>query len=191
LPGGRALPLILIALDVIGAAMLAYFFAVTTGPRSPVVVVALFAMLAVAYAAARGLSARTVFSVADGTFRCTSPTLWPVNTDEIALVEIAGFEGRAPAHTKDVAHVVVRLQGGGEVRLTTVVADASMFGATELAQAVARELDAMIDDARRRGRGYRIATSVVPAADAPADGEDDAADSESSEPGPRRPARRT
>ncbi len=140
--------------------MLVTFLAVTDGPRSPIVGLAALAIIAVAYAAVRGLSLRTEFTAEAGVFRCAIAGLWPRSSTEVALTDVDGFEGRAPEHSKDVAHVVLRLRNREEIRLTTVVADASILSATDLARAIAAALDALVDDARRRTRGYRVATNA-------------------------------
>lgn len=169
--------------------MLVTFLAVTDGPRSPIVGLAALAILAVAYSAVRGLSLRTEFTAEAGVFRCATAGLWPRSSTEVALTDVDGFEGRAPEHSKDVAHVVLRLRNREEIRLTTVVADASILSATELARAIATALDALVDDARRRTRGYRVATNAPGEVSRAAGGADVLASDDAAESSP--PARET
>lgn len=134
------------------------FFLVRTGvPETPIVYLAALGILLTGLAAVRGLNNRTDVAFRDGIFHCEQR--WPREHCSIAMNDVDRFEGFGPAHYKDVAHVIVRLTNGTSVRLPIIVAEAAPLAGPALAHAVADALDTMLDEARRRTRGYRVTAS--------------------------------
>ena len=155
LPVNRTLPIILLVLLVGGGAMYGYFLAVADGPYAWPVYVAPVALLGGAYASVRALRNETRISFERGVFRCSSGALGLRESTSIDVVELVRFEGRPPAHAKDVAHVVAYASGPPQ-RLPIPVADAApLGGGANLACAVAAALDEMLDRARRERPTYR------------------------------------
>jgi hypothetical protein len=144
------------------------------------VAVGLLAALFFGWFAARVLFDVTTATFEGGTFRVSTRPLPPFRRFEHPLVDIHAFVADVDDQHEHEGHAVFLITRGSakRLRLPLPLAGAQLHakGAThpmlntvtrERAAAIAAQLDALLDDARRASSGYRVVESMVVTADTP------------------------